>query len=479
MALGQMEMESRRLGPEINARGYTEFKPYVSDGVMYFVRTKNLQHLSQQSIWKSTYNFETKKWNKAEKLSDNLNVGNNCYAVCKVSKDQDTLYLNQIIASTEGKNKWQARIVQVVKKGTIWSFNEIYRIPFSNNGSADFWISEKDDLVFFATEKKKGKGKDIFKVVKDGKSWNEPEELKFLNTKFVEAAPFFDEVERILYLTSNRNGSFDIFGIQAKNPALSEWTILTSCDFNSSRFEGYYFEGKNVGKYYVGQAPGSEDLDLFSYGPEFFKKKKEDSYSRLKLEVVDDKGTKLNGFTVQFERVDKVDKTILKTNETKFNLVLGSEWNVVVTKQNYLKGKFAVKINSVSGLVEKQVKLIPMVVGTSCFVLENIAFDVNSAILKEEAHAELDKILKVMFDYPSLTIDVEGHTDETGGSSYNGKLSKQRAQVVCDYMIKKGMPAARLKPIGFGATMPICTKETEECRRKNRRVEFRISKIKN
>lgn len=80
-----------------------------------------------------------------------------------------------------------------------------------------------------------------------------------------------------------------------------------------------------------------------------------------------------------------------------------------------------------------------------------------------------------MTENPSLIVEISGHTDNKGNDKVNNKLSKDRAQVVADALIKKGISANRLKSIGYGSKMPVAENTTDEGRQLNRRTEFKIT----
>ena len=105
---------------------------------------------------------------------------------------------------------------------------------------------------------------------------------------------------------------------------------------------------------------------------------------------------------------------------------------------------------------------------------DGVTFDVGSATLKPEFRATLDKVAESLIQYPNSLIDVYGHTDSTGSDSFNQTLSENRARTVMNYLITKGVPAARIRSQGFGETMPIADNATPEGRSKNRRVEIKI-----
>lgn len=105
---------------------------------------------------------------------------------------------------------------------------------------------------------------------------------------------------------------------------------------------------------------------------------------------------------------------------------------------------------------------------------EAVLFDLNSAMLKPTAMDKLAQMAEVMVRYPENTILVKGFTDNTGTERYNQDLSERRAKAVKNYLILKGVSAARITAIGFGETMPVASNATPEGRRKNRRVEIEI-----
>src|SRR5690606_23482416 len=107
-------------------------------------------------------------------------------------------------------------------------------------------------------------------------------------------------------------------------------------------------------------------------------------------------------------------------------------------------------------------------------LLKNIFFDLDKATLRPESTAELNRLIKLMNDVPTLKIELSGHTDSQGSDAYNQGLSERRAQAVVDFVTKAGISASRLVSMGYGETQPIATNETKEGRQLNRRTEFKV-----
>ena len=101
-------------------------------------------------------------------------------------------------------------------------------------------------------------------------------------------------------------------------------------------------------------------------------------------------------------------------------------------------------------------------------------FSVNSSTLLPGAYDELDRVAKVLNQYPQTTMQVSGHTDSTGSDAYNQKLSERRAESVKSALVGMGVNPARITTIGYGESKPIASNSTEAGRQQNRRVEIRI-----
>jgi outer membrane protein OmpA-like peptidoglycan-associated protein len=106
---------------------------------------------------------------------------------------------------------------------------------------------------------------------------------------------------------------------------------------------------------------------------------------------------------------------------------------------------------------------------------KTIEFDSGKATLRESPNTLLDNIAVVVAKCPSTRIEIGGHTDRTGSYKVNMFLSRARAAAVSEYLVLKGVPAARLASKGYGATVPLDPAATPEAYQKNRRIEFRVS----
>jgi outer membrane protein OmpA-like peptidoglycan-associated protein len=107
--------------------------------------------------------------------------------------------------------------------------------------------------------------------------------------------------------------------------------------------------------------------------------------------------------------------------------------------------------------------------------MSDVLFKSGSFELLPGARERLAKVSGIVLAYPTLHLQVEGHTDSVGTDEYNQNLSEHRAAAVRDYLVQQGIAANSVDARGLGKTQPIATNETPEGRQQNRRVELVLS----
>ncbi|NIA09009.1 MAG: OmpA family protein [Nitrospiraceae bacterium] len=110
----------------------------------------------------------------------------------------------------------------------------------------------------------------------------------------------------------------------------------------------------------------------------------------------------------------------------------------------------------------------------SVTVKSDFLFDVNSSVVKSGAYSDIDRLARVLNQYPATRIRVEGYTDNTGTEEYNMKLSQRRAEAVKQLLISKGVSPNRITAMGYGESRPKASNATPYGRQLNRRVEIYI-----
>ncbi|MEN9597892.1 MAG: hypothetical protein RL596_203 [Bacteroidota bacterium] len=125
---------------------------------------------------------------------------------------------------------------------------------------------------------------------------------------------------------------------------------------------------------------------------------------------------------------------------------------------------------------KKNIQLQPIELNAN-YVFNNIQFNTNAYELPTGANIELDKLVQVLQENPSLQIEISGHTDNIGKPEDNIKLSTERAKSITHYIINKGIAANRVQYKGYGSAKPLADNKTETGRAINRRTTVTITKI--
>ncbi len=123
--------------------------------------------------------------------------------------------------------------------------------------------------------------------------------------------------------------------------------------------------------------------------------------------------------------------------------------------------------------VERDFYLQRIEVGTKV-VLDNIYFETGKSVLRVDSYEALDQVVRFLENNESVTLEISGHTDNTGSLRINTTLSTARAKAVVDYLTGRGIAANRLEYKGYADSQPVAGNDTPEGREMNRRVEFKV-----
>jgi outer membrane protein OmpA-like peptidoglycan-associated protein len=186
------------------------------------------------------------------------------------------------------------------------------------------------------------------------------------------------------------------------------------------------------------------------------------------------------GLPSAVELIDLNTKQVISKVQTDekgnylITLPVGKDYAFNVNRKGYLfySDNFSLTTKSPDS-TEKDIPLQPIEVNASV-VLKNIFFDINKYELKTTSQVELDKVVQLLSDNPTVKIQIAGHTDNVGTAADNLKLSENRAKAVTAYLANKGIDLKRLTFKGFGASQPIADNKTEEGRAMNRRTELKV-----
>ncbi|WP_284653849.1 OmpA family protein [Flavobacterium terrisoli] len=337
-------------------------------------------------------------------------------------------------------------------------------------------LSKDGKTLYFASNMPGGLGEsDIWKVSVEANGYGKPQNLgPNVNTADKENFPFIAEDNTLYFATLGRQGmgGFDVYKTNANGsepaqnlgkPVNSEKDDF-SFSFNKNANIGYFSSNRNGNDaiYLATPICKAEAIVLVTNS------KTKAVLANASVSILD-----LKGNVIATEKTNAEGKV---SYPIECNLGYGLQ----VAAQNFETATSAVKaVKAGETLVE--VELVPssVIITDTEVILKPIYFEYDKSNITAQGAVELDKLVKVMQDNPSMVIYVKSHTDSKGSLNYNLNLSERRAQSTVQYLISKGISQGRISGKGFGSTeqkIKCGTNCTQEQDAQNRRSEFLIVK---
>ncbi len=455
------------IGKPINTHGHDATVALAPDGqhiIFYNASSED------GGLYEATLRGET--WTKPVKLHKHINSkfheSSASYSLDKhtiyfvSNKPEDNLGSIDILAE-DGKYTHDIFYCEWDRKKKHWgkamNIGPVINTKFNERGV--FMHPDGKTLYFSSEGHNSIGGYDIFKTIKneDG-SWSKPINIGYpVNT--AEDDVFFTMTAdgRTGYYASERADGFgkhDIYSITFLGP---EKSIISSSE------DQLLANGINP----IQEVIVEPTVEITTAQTTLLKGKVLDAVTlkplEAKIELIDNK---MNKKLVTL-------KSNSKTGSFLVSLPSGKNYGIAVEAENYLFHSENFNIPEGNGYQEyyKEVLLNTIAVGKG-IVLKNIFFDFDKATLRDESIPELNRLILLLKDVPTMTIEISGHTDSKGSDTYNQTLSENRAKSVVDYIIKQGINSKRLRHKGYGESKPIDTNDTDEGRQNNRRTEFKI-----
>ncbi|WPQ62894.1 OmpA family protein [Chitinophaga sancti] len=330
-------------------------------------------------------------------------------------------------------------------------------------------------------------GSDIFmsQLQANGR-WGTPERLgPNINTTGDEATPFIHADNQTLYFASNGHegfGSMDLFYSRRQadgswGPAVNMGYPINTTDEESSLVVAA--DGKTA--YYASDRTDSRgSLDIYSFelypaarplktlyvrGYVFDKKSQKRLVANIELQDLE------TGQTMASIKSDLLGNYLVA-------LPVGRDYGLNVNRKGYLfySENFSLKGADKDTGYFREVPLVPLDT-SAIMVLNNVFFASREFTLKPESFVELNRLVGLMKENPTMIVEISGHTDNVGNDQINLTLSDKRAQAVVQYLVQKGIEPERLVAKGYGEGKPVADNETPEGRAQNRRTEFKVIKL--
>jgi outer membrane protein OmpA-like peptidoglycan-associated protein/tetratricopeptide (TPR) repeat protein len=484
------KVEVSNLGSEINGTEADYFPSVTADeSMLLFTSTrvgstggKDKEGAYDEDLWFSTRS-EDGKWSAPQNFGTPVNTKNNNgiasftgdgqFVVCGRCNELDgygscdiygatltgkTWNMPINLGNTINSKSWDAQVsIAVDGRTLVWSSNRE-----GGFGDQDLWISRKNEKGFWTDAKNLG---------------------SIINTEGNEYSPFLHPDGKTLYFSSN-NHSPRIGGIDIYKSTLNEdgtWTKPENLGYpiNTEKNDLYYVQTPSGLKgYFASDREGGFGLyDIYEIN---YPQEKKSSLITYVGYVVNEETKEPIEAKIKVEDIDSsslVGEYVSNSATGKFVVILtpGRNYSMTISKDDYLfySENFNTTDTADFQEIKKEVVLQKIKEGKK-IVLNNIFFETGKSELTESSALEIGKLFDLMIQNPKINVEISGHTDNVGGDAQNMKLSFDRAKVVVETLVSKGIPEIRMIAKGYGKNQPVAPNDTPENKQLNRRTEFKI-----
>ena len=359
----------------------------------------------------------------------------------RARKDTQIPTTTEIFTASRTGGKWGAASKLEISNDTISLF-------------AHPAVSPDGKYLYFVSDMPGGYGgKDIWRATLTTNGIGSYENLgEQINTEGDEMFPTFRH-DGILYFSSNGHagmGGLDIFS--AREDEWGTWHIQNlqapinsngddfgMTFFNQEEEQGFFSSNRNDGR-------GFDHIYSF-YRP---------SIKVLITGAVENKDEEpIAGAVVRVVGRDGSNNKVITKDDGSFEIKIdrGVEYVMMAGASGYLNDKeeFSSDSDEADATYEVRFQLASI---NKPVLIDNIFYDFDKASLRPESCQALDKLIQLLNDNPNVTIELAAHTDRMGSDEYNKNLSQRRADAVIQYLIKGGIVAERLTPVGYGKSVP-------------------------
>lgn len=418
------------------------------------------------------------KWSTPTALPEPVNTKDN-EGLSTISKKGDVMIFTRCLVE---KNKEMFnQLYTCTKRGNSWS--EPVKLPFCIDTLkyASPSLTPDGMTLFFSSNMPGGQGTDLTtndiwysKYDKKTQKWGTPVNLgPGINTPGNDVFPYIHE-DGTLYFSSTGHlgmGGLDIFKAEKKGD--DQWANVTNMKYpiNSAGDDfGIIFEGMKERGYLSSNREGSKGADdiwsfvlpplLFVIEGDVTDCKFKETVAGVTVKLVGSDGSSVETKTDaagHYKFAENGSARYVNPNTSYVITVsVGTDVKTPQASQGFLSSSDKPKETTVGVEEAKTFKhdfcLSPI---QKEMRFPDVLYDLGKADLRPESKDSLDYLYQTLIDNPNITIELSSHTDYRGSDAANQKLSEARAKSCVDYLISKGIPAARMKAVGYGEKHPL------------------------
>ncbi len=476
----------------------------LSDDVLAFTSTRNRWNTNRNNFIEKNSTVNPKdhvndlfqinltKMNDAKEV--NVPITAMDQGTSTFSSDKRRMYLTRW--KIENGKKISSIFLSTKQENDKWSTPVVLNSYVNVNGynSKQPFISSDGQYIFFSSDRPNGMGKfDLWvcNLGSDGYPSEQAVNLIKINTPEEEEAPFYHTNTKQLFFSSNGRkgfGGFDFYVAKGVPKGTFNEPVNLGEPFNSSKDDVYFTSGSLSDP--MSQAYISSDRSSACCLEIFNVNRKQQSWV-MSGKVLNCKDKKMVSDVTGMIK-DQQTQTDINTVQTdmggRYTQPYKEGQKITIT---FSKEGFFTQTREFEPVVDRTTETIMLpdvclqpIEIAKAIVLENIFYDFDKATLREISKLELDKLVTILKENPTLQVQLNAHTDSKGKHAYNMRLSDARAKSCVEYLILKGIDRSRLTSKGFGATKPIAPNkypdgsDNPEGRQQNRRTEFQVIGIK-
>src|SRR5690554_3215124 len=377
--------------------------------------------------------------------------------------------------------------------GNDYTWSELENLGEGIN-TIDGWegqptLSADGNTLYFAANRPTTQNDDIFysERLADG-TWGPAQPFTEINTPGKDKSPFFHQDSETFYfilsVSEQRKGlgGTDIFYMRKQEDG--KWSKPQNIGYpiNSEEDEmGLFVSIDGTEAYYSSRQKGVWNI----YSFELYEEARPKKVVMVKGELNNKSNTLIEDVEIEiaYSNSDKVDKVRVNGNDGKYAAVVKAEAEedvmINVKKEGHaFDSKIITKEELAQGktIRSQNMELREIKVGEP-YTINDILYNTASDELSERAKFILKQFGRFLKENESISVMIQGHTDNEGNAQSNLELSERRAQGVRQFLIEYGVPKSRLEAKGYGQTQPKVPNTSAENKRKNRRTDFVIQKM--
>ncbi|MEN2487394.1 OmpA family protein [Flavobacterium sp. B11] len=511
--LDQIKANSGRYQIEdagINSK-YSDYGSFVYNNKIYFASARDTGNFTQRkhkwtgeyftNIYNADLDPATGTTSKVNKFKSAINTKFH-EASPVFTKDGKTVYFtrNNYIDGKKGKDENKVTLIKLYKAelGKDGKWTNITELPFNSNNysTAHPALSPDEKTLYFASDMPGTIGEsDLYKVsINSNGGYGSPENLgSSINTEGKETYPYVTS-ENEIYFSSDGHpglGGLDVFVGNIDNNGKVSNIQNVGADINSPKDDfAYIIDPETRRGFFTSNKDGGQGSDDIY---KFLETRRLKCIQVLYGTITDaETGVPLPGAKVTLYDAGMALKNSAVADGSglySFDVECGKSYYVRAEKPEFATKEVSITVDKTSGKTNLPIALekstCKVTVGDDlgkCFGIKMIYFDLDKSNIRTEAALDLEKILAVLNDNPTMKLDIRSHTDSRASNQYNEALSDRRAKSTIQWLVKNGISPNRLTGKGYGETELVnkcsdgvpCTEEEHQA---NRRSEFIITAL--